>query len=104
MSGIQPVTMPNTPIVIDTCVLVCVYGVKGVSVVQGAVPCQCCGNTRKSVCHGQSENPSTHHAVHHADLHLRTPIKCHLYLPSTVLRIPGMVEQFNCWLRHDTES
>jgi hypothetical protein len=38
MSGIQPVTMPNPPKVINTCTWL--YGVKWLSVVQGAVPCQ----------------------------------------------------------------
>jgi hypothetical protein len=38
MFGIQPVTMPHPPPKQTT--LVCVYGVKGLLVVQGAVPCQ----------------------------------------------------------------
>jgi hypothetical protein len=38
MSGIQTVTMPNPPKVIHTCIYG--YGVKGLSVVRGAVPCQ----------------------------------------------------------------
>jgi hypothetical protein len=37
MSGIEPVTMPNPP---EVPKLVCGYCVKGMSVVQGAVPCQ----------------------------------------------------------------
>jgi hypothetical protein len=37
MSGTEPVTMPNPP---EVTKLVCGYCVKGMSVVQGAVPCQ----------------------------------------------------------------
>jgi hypothetical protein len=37
MSGVQPGTLPNPTKVMN---ILCGYGVKGVSVVQGAVPCQ----------------------------------------------------------------